>query len=122
MRSGASDGASGIGAAKTARIRSIHNVCAASHGGERKAPGQALCHGHHISLDAGVLEPEHFPSASKTRLNFIGNQQDTVLVAQRPKRAQEIERSDIEAALPLYWLDNDCGDARWVGGVFEQGL
>ena len=36
--------------------------------------------------------------------------------------AEEVERRDIETALPLHRLDDDGGDARRVGGIFEQGV
>ena len=68
-----------------------------------------------------MLEPEHFSGARKAGLNLVGDQNDAVLVAQRSERSQEVERSDIESALPLHRLDDDSGDARGVRRVFKQG-
>ena len=45
-----------------------------------------------------------------------------MLVAKRPERAEEVERSDVEAALPLHRLDDDGSDDRGVGRILEQGL
>src|SRR6478672_4450720 len=67
-----------------------------------------------------MLETEHFSGARKAGLNLVGDQNDAVLVAQRSERSQEVERSDIESALPLHRLDDDSGDTRRIGRVLEQ--
>src|SRR5262245_59594940 len=69
-----------------------------------------------------MFESEHFARAREAGLNLVGDEQDFVLVAKRPERAQEIERRDVEASLALYRLDDDGSDARRVGGVLEQGI
>ena len=112
---GAGDRVAGIGATETAGVRGVHDVGAAGDGGERKAAGQALRHGHDVGLDAGVLEREHFAGAGEAGLDLVGDEHDAVLVAERAQRAQELGRRDVETALPLHRLDDDGGDARGIG-------
>ena len=69
-----------------------------------------------------MLEREHLAGAGKAGLDLVGDEQNAMLVAQRPQAPHEIERGDVEAALSLHRLDDDGGDARRVGVVFEQRL
>ena len=46
-----------------------------------RPPASPFGQGHDIGLDAGVLEPEHLAGAGEARLNFVGDEQDAVLVA-----------------------------------------
>ena len=45
---------------------------------------KGLCHGHHIWLYAVMLPGEHLSGASHSALDLIQDQQDIVLIAQRP--------------------------------------
>ena len=59
-----------------------------------------------------MLDREHLARAREATLDFISNQNDSMLVADRPEAAHEFERCDIEAALSLYGFDDDRCDAR----------
>ncbi len=78
----AGDGIAGIGAAKAAGIRRVHDLGAADDAGQRKAAGQDLGHRHQIGLDAEMLHGEPFAGAPEARLDFIGDQHDAMLVAE----------------------------------------
>src|SRR6478735_616136 len=112
----------GIGATETARTGCIHDIGAPRDRSERQSAGQSLRQRHHIGFDARMLHSEHFSGAGEAGLNLVGDQQDAVLVAERAQAAEKIEWRDVEPALPLHWLDDDCRNARWICGVFEQSL
>src|SRR5690606_28191456 len=70
--------------------------------------------------DAVVLHGEHLAGAAEPRLDFIGNQQDAVFVAQRAQSLHELGRADVEAAFSLHGFDDDGGDPARVDISVEQ--
>src|SRR5579863_7506106 len=57
-----------------------------------------------------MFDCEHGPGATEARLNFIGNKQDSVLLAESLERAQEAWRSNHEATFALYWFNHNGRD------------
>ncbi len=113
----------GVGAAEAAGVGRVHDVGAARDGGERKAAREALGQGHDVGLYARVLEPEQLAGARKARL-WISSAMSRMPCSSHSARSacEEIGRRDVETAFALHGLDDDGGDGRGVGLVFEQGL
>ena len=57
-----------------------------------------------------MLDPEHLASAREARLHLIGDQQDTVHIADPAERDEQLWRRDVEAAFSLDGLDDDRAD------------
>ena len=70
-------------AAQAADHRRVHDFRLADDRRQRHAAGDALGHGHEIGLDAGVFDGERLAGAREAGLDFIGDEQDAVFVAQR---------------------------------------
>ena len=79
---------------------------------EREAAADALGDRHDVGRDAGPLMREQLAGAADAGLHLVEDQQQAVLVAQRPQPPQELGRRDIDAALALHRLDHDAGGLR----------
>lgn len=73
---------------------------------------------HHVRPDEMLMCP-HLARQSDARLNLIENQEDVVLIADRPQLHEELSPEVVVAAFSLYRLDNQSGD---VIGVFFDRL
>ena len=52
-------------------------------------------------------------------MDFIGDQQDAMRVAQRPQRLHESRAGDIEPAFSFDRLDDDCGNTTGLDIIRE---
>ena len=85
---GAGERRAGERAAESADHRRVHDLGLADDRRQRHAARDALGDRHEIGLDAGVFDGEHLAGAREAGLDFIGDEQDAVLVAQaRASRA-----------------------------------
>ena len=73
------------------------------------ATGHALGHGHQVAFDTCVLHAEESAGAGKSCLDFIGNQDDPVFVAEFAQSVEELHRRRIKATLTLDRLHDDGG-------------
>ncbi len=98
-----------VGAAQAARHRGVHNFSATAHGRQRHTTGQTLGQGHEIRHNTEMLHREHRTGAGKAGLDFVSDQQNTVLVTKLAQRDHEFLGHDIKAAFALDRLDdNGC--------------
>ena len=65
QRGCAGGGAAGVSAAQGVGARGVHHLVGTDDGRDRHAVGHALGHGHHVRLDAAVLDGEHLAGAAK---------------------------------------------------------
>ena len=70
-------------AAEAADHRCVHDLRLADHRRQRHAARDALGDRHEIGLDARVFDRERLAGAREAGLDFIGDEQDAVFVAQR---------------------------------------
>ena len=92
QRSCTADWRAGIGSAKPAWKRRIHDFGLADHCRDRIPACHAFGYGHQIGLNAGVLHTEEPPGPCETGLYLIGDHYDAVLVANFAQRMQELIR------------------------------
>ena len=69
-----------------------------------------------------MFHGEELAGAAEARLDFVGDQQDAVVVAELAQAHHEFLRRDVEAAFALHRLDDDGGDARGLHIGLEQPL
>ena len=59
-----------------------------------------------IGLDARVLDGEHPPRAPEAGLDFVGDQQNAVGIADASQLGEQLRRRDVESAFALHGLDD----------------
>ncbi len=73
-----------------------------------KPPASDLATGRdQVRLDPAVLDGEHPPCAAEAALDLIDNQQDAVLITQRPQQPEHLRAHRVEATLALHRLNDD---------------
>ena len=97
----------GVGAAQAAGGHCVEHVGAADHGGDRHAAAQALGQRRQVGRDAVVLHGKQPPGAGNAGLDFVGDEQDSVLVAQPAQAREEGGGCRQVAAFALHRLDHD---------------
>ncbi len=83
---------------------------------DRHPVAQGLGHGHHVGLDAQVLEPEPPPGAAQPGLDLVHHQQDVPVGAQLAQADQVVRRRHDHPGLPHDGLDQDGGHPVGVAG------
>ena len=73
----------------------------------RDSAAKRLGTGHDIRLHAVLLPGEHTSGAAHSTLDLIQDQQDILLIAQRPDAFEKFRIRRINSALPLNRLQND---------------
>ena len=98
----------------------VHDFGLADGHAERHAGGDAFGGADDVGLHAGVLDGPPFSGASDTTLDFIGDQQDAVTIADTAEFLHEHGGSDYVSTFALNRLDEDCG--YFLGGKrgFEE--
>src|SRR6185312_7354511 len=87
---------------------------------ERHAGGDAFGHADDVGLNAGVLDGPPLAGAACSRLNFVHDEEDAVLVADATNLLEEVGGSDDIAALALDGFEDDGGDLLgWEDGLEE---
>ena len=86
-------------------------ISARAHGdAERHAGSNALGHADDVRLHAGVLDGPPLAGAADAALDFVGDQQNAVLVADAAQLLHEDRGSDHVSAFALDGLNEDGGD------------
>ena len=114
QRRRAGDRISGKGAAQAARLGRVHDLGLSDDRGERKPSAQRLRDRHQVGLDAVVLAREEPAGAPETRLNLVGDENDSVLGGNASQLVQKVGRGRDEAAFAEHRFDDDRRHA--VGG------
>ena len=112
------DGVAGEGTADRAIGYPIHDLRAADHTRERQPSGDRLGNGHQVGLYAEMLHREQLSRPAETRLNFVGDHRDPVLVTDPSNSLHELDRRDDEATLTLNRLEDDRCDL--LGGDLSR--
>ena len=86
--------------------RPIHHLGPRRRHAQWQPRGHALGDGHHVGLDAEMLDAKHLAGAAHARLHFVRDQQDAVLLRQRAQPLVELRRRHDIAALALDRLDH----------------
>ena len=76
---------------------------------QRHAAGNSLGDANNVRLNAGVLNGPPFAGAARAGLDFIGDQQDAVAIANAPQLLHEHGRGDHVSAFTLNRLDENRG-------------
>ena len=104
-----------VGAALGTRRAAGHQGPAGGHGGQRVAAGQPLGGDQHVRLNVEMLVAPEPPGAPVAGLDFIGDQQDAVLVAALAQALHEALGGGVVAVFPLHRLDDHGGGVRGRG-------
>ena len=118
----AGQGMGGISAAQGqhAALKMPGNMVAHQDRAHRHVPRcQALGQHHHVRHDAFMLDGEHLAGAAKAGDDFIGDEEDAVLVAQLPQAWQIAIRQREAAGRPGDRFDDD---GRHRGRIFQAQL
>src|SRR5689334_12027057 len=97
-------------AAKRGSMRArdpIHDLRAGEHYAQRHAGGDALGDGDDVRLNAGVLDSPPFTAASRATLDLVGDEKDTVGIANAAQLAQKLGWGWQVSAFTLDWLNKD---------------
>src|SRR5450830_1663175 len=119
---GASDRATGIGAAQATWRDGVHVFGLAAHTGQRETASDGFSEGGQVGSHAHLFHGEERTGTAGTGLHFVGDQQDAVLVAQFTQALHEGFRRDVETAFALHWLDDDGSDITRLGIVLEDAF
>src|SRR5471030_1312818 len=119
---GASDRATGVGAAQTAWSNGVHVFSLAAHTGQREATSDGFGEGGQIGSNAHLFHGEERAGAASASLHFVSDQQNAVLVAQFTQTLHERFRRDVETAFALNRLDDDGSDVTRLGVVLEDAF
>ncbi|MNF74278.1 hypothetical protein D3C84_563060 [compost metagenome] len=119
---GASDRATGVGAAQAAWSDGVHVLGLAAHTGQREAASDGFGEGGQVGSNAHLFHGEESTGTASASLYFVSDQQDAVLVAQGTQTLHEFFRSDVETTFALNRLDDDRGDVFRLGVVLEDAF
>ena len=122
QRSHARDRVACVGAAQAARGGGIHDVSAARHGRDGKAPGHRLGQGNHVWHHTALFDGIPGAGAACAGLHLIDDHHNAVLVAHCADVLQQGARGGVEAAFALHRLDDDGGHAAGLDIVFKDLL
>ena len=107
------------GAAVVARMEGGGHLGAGPARSHRHAVAQRLGHGHHVGVDAPVLEPEPPAGPAQTGLDLVHHQEDVPLGAQGPQAAEVVRRRNHHPRLTLHRFDEDGGHPLGVAGLLH---
>lgn len=106
---GDADGVAAEGAGVGAR-NPVHDLGAGHADAEGHAGGDAFGDADDVGLDAGVLDGPPLAGAADAGLDLVGDEEDSVLVADAADLLEEVGRSDDVAAFALDGFEDDGGD------------
>ena len=119
-RGGAADGVAAVRVPVRTALPLLHQLLLGHHKPDRHPAPQTLGERHDVGDDSEMLRGEHLARAPDPRLHFVEDEQDTVLVAERPEPGEESVRRHEVSALALDRLDQDPGDLRRGDVVLEE--
>ena len=96
--------------AEAAGAGGVHDLGAAGDGGEREPSAERLGGEDEVGLDVELLGGEEGSGAAEAGLDFVGDEDDAVLLAGGVEDFEEACGRDDESAFAEDWLDDDCGD------------
>ncbi|MNO88474.1 hypothetical protein D3C76_799240 [compost metagenome] len=120
--SGASDRATGVGAAQAAWSDGVHVFGLAAHTGQREAASDGFGEGGQVRRNAHLFHGEEGTGTASASLYFVSDQQDAVLVAQGTQASHELFRCNVETTFALDRLQDDRRDVLGFGVVLEDAL
>ena len=100
----------------------VHDGGTGHANAEGHAGGDAFGHTDDVGLDAGVLDGPPFAGAARAGLDFIGDEEDAVLIADAAQLLHEDGGRDDVAAFALDGLDEDGSDFFGRQGGVEELL
>ena len=98
----------------------VHDFRAPRYRRHGHSAAQRLRHRDQIGLDAEMLGRKPLAGARKTRLHFVGDEQDSVFAADRMNRFEVVARRNDEAPLAENRLGNYGGDRFSRDGTLER--
>ena len=110
QRRGAGERIAGERSAESAGAGSIHDFGAAGDRSQRQSAAQRFRGDDKIRLDAVALAGKQRAGAAETRLHFVGNKEDAVLVAEIDQHLEVIRRRRDESAFTQNWLGDHGSD------------
>ena len=100
------------GRAVVARRKDAVGLFAAHESADGNAAAQSLREGHHIGLDARVLEGEPLARAAHAALHFVEHHEPVVTIAQFANAAHRLVRERDDAAFALHRFEHHGADTR----------
>src|SRR3954471_17280114 len=91
-------------------LQRISDFWASDGRGKREPVGDPFRHDHDVRLNAEMLNREEFACSAKTTLDFIGDEQDTVLIEDFFHPSKIACRRNDDAALTHDGLGDERGD------------
>src|SRR6202022_3655788 len=98
----------------------IHHAGACDHSAQRKSGSNAFRYADDVRLDTGVVHGPPFASAAHTRLHFVRNKHNAVLLADALQSLKEFGRRENVAAFTLNRLDEDARDFFGIDAAAEK--
>src|SRR5437764_3131916 len=86
------------------------NLGASSESAERKSVGDSLCSDQNVRSNTVVLDSEHLSGAPKSRLNFISDKENSVLIEDLLHLAKIIFWRNQNAAFAHHRFGDECCD------------
>ena len=111
-----------VGAAQPAGRGSVHHFRPTRDCRKRHPARQAFRHGDEIGLHAVVFHREQLAGAGEAGLDFVGNQQNPVGIAQGTQRLHKISGRDVKPALTLNRFKDNGRHLVWCDIRFENAL
>src|SRR4051794_3404521 len=93
--------AAGERRAMVAGLEALGEALVGDDGADRQPPAKRLGHGHEVGHDAGVLVGPQRPGPPQPDLDLVEDQRRAHAVAGRARRAQDLGRQLVDAALTL---------------------
>src|SRR5574337_1226604 len=114
------DRAASVSTAQSSGPWSVHDMCAARHSCDGKSSAEAFCHSRDVGDDTMMLHGEELSGTRETRLNLIGDEENTVSVGDIAKFDHEGLWNFVEATFSLDGLDNEGRHTARIDIRFEE--
>ncbi|OPZ71178.1 MAG: hypothetical protein BWY80_01377 [Firmicutes bacterium ADurb.Bin456] len=94
------------------RLEGPGNLLPGQHGTDGETAAQRLGQGQNVRLHPEVLVGQKASGPAQSGLNFIKNQQGSVLLAEHLHALQIVAGGDIDPAFPLNWFQQNRAGGR----------
>ena len=81
---------------------SVHPMGATDTGTQGKPSSQGFTQTNKVWNHSGMFASKPSPSSTETRVNFIENQQSTVVIGERPEQLKKLRRRNSDTAPSLH--------------------